>query len=244
MLPTEGQIWGWKDIASLLKVAERTAMRWEKDRGLPVHRVPGATRDAVFVTSDEIRSWLESDHTELRAKEVDEERPTPPSDATRQPSSPIPVTGRVRLVPAIILMIVAAVACLWYLSGSPGRSSHEQRAVTDGAKSMAVAHGSVAPVLVKVNVRGVVSRLGLRDGGCAQFSADAHTLSVCARLLGDALLVDIAETQASGGTRASESTTTLRLQPNAVVRLVQPFSFDIEWVETSKAAGVERAPRK
>src|SRR5215467_14531629 len=47
----------WKEIASHLGRNERTAIRWEK-RGLPVHRVPGGQRQAVFAYANEIDAWL------------------------------------------------------------------------------------------------------------------------------------------------------------------------------------------
>lgn len=49
----------WKEIAAHLGRNERTAIRWEK-KGLPVHRVPGGQRQAVFAYTDEIDAWLVS----------------------------------------------------------------------------------------------------------------------------------------------------------------------------------------
>ncbi len=48
----------WKEIAAFLGRAERTVKRWEHDRGLPVHRVPGGERGGVFAYPEEIRAWL------------------------------------------------------------------------------------------------------------------------------------------------------------------------------------------
>src|SRR5215813_4888087 len=47
----------WKEIAAHLGRNERTAIRWEK-RGLPIHRVPGGQRQAVFAYANEIDAWL------------------------------------------------------------------------------------------------------------------------------------------------------------------------------------------
>ena len=38
----------WKEIAAFFDRDERTVRRWEKERGLPAHRVPGGARGAVF----------------------------------------------------------------------------------------------------------------------------------------------------------------------------------------------------
>ena len=48
----------WKEIASFFGRAERTVKRWETERGLPVHRVPGGGRSAVFAYSNELAGWL------------------------------------------------------------------------------------------------------------------------------------------------------------------------------------------
>ena len=48
----------WKAIATYLGRNERTVVRWEKVKGLPVHRVPGGQRHAVFAYRDELDEWL------------------------------------------------------------------------------------------------------------------------------------------------------------------------------------------
>jgi tetratricopeptide (TPR) repeat protein len=51
---------GWKDIASYLGKADRTVKRWGRERGLPVHRVPGAAKTSVYAYPAELDQWLES----------------------------------------------------------------------------------------------------------------------------------------------------------------------------------------
>jgi len=51
---------GWKTIAAFLDKAERTVKRWEVDRGLPIHRVPGGGRAGVYCIAAELDAWLES----------------------------------------------------------------------------------------------------------------------------------------------------------------------------------------
>src|SRR4029077_9088615 len=55
-----GRLDSWKEIADYLKRDTRTAIRWE-ERGLPVHRVPGGKRQAVFAYQQEIDAWLGSE---------------------------------------------------------------------------------------------------------------------------------------------------------------------------------------
>jgi hypothetical protein len=43
-----GRLDSWKEIADYLKRDVRTVIRWEKEKRLPVHRVPGSLRQSVF----------------------------------------------------------------------------------------------------------------------------------------------------------------------------------------------------
>jgi TolB-like protein/Tfp pilus assembly protein PilF len=60
----------WKEIAAFLGRAERTVKRWETERGLPVHRVPGGGRSAVFAYTNELADWLKGRSEELDTEDV------------------------------------------------------------------------------------------------------------------------------------------------------------------------------
>ena len=47
----------WKEIAAFFGRDERTVKRWEKERALPVHRLPGE-HGGVFAYADELDRWL------------------------------------------------------------------------------------------------------------------------------------------------------------------------------------------
>jgi Fe-S-cluster formation regulator IscX/YfhJ len=49
----------WKEIAEYLQREVRTVARWEKEFGLPVHRVGGGKGRSVFAYTREIDAWLE-----------------------------------------------------------------------------------------------------------------------------------------------------------------------------------------
>ena len=49
----------WKGIASFFQRDERTVKRWERERGLPVHRMPGE-RGGVFAYANQLEVWLNS----------------------------------------------------------------------------------------------------------------------------------------------------------------------------------------
>ncbi|MGH9500408.1 MAG: hypothetical protein ACRD3L_14800 [Terriglobales bacterium] len=48
----------WKEIAAFFDCDERTLRRWEKERGLPVHRTPGGAGGKVFAYTYELSAWL------------------------------------------------------------------------------------------------------------------------------------------------------------------------------------------
>ena len=74
----------WKEIAAHLGCDQRTAKRWEKTRGLPVHRLPGA-RSGVFAFEAEIDAWKRQGAVEVRAEaELGEHETVDAEDAGSQ----------------------------------------------------------------------------------------------------------------------------------------------------------------
>ncbi len=49
----------WKEIAAFFERDERTVRRWEIERGMPVHRVPGNARGVVYAFTYELEEWLQ-----------------------------------------------------------------------------------------------------------------------------------------------------------------------------------------
>jgi len=75
----------WKAIAAYLRRDVRTVMRWERARGLPVHRIPGGGKPGVFALRSELDSW----------------RTTAPAPRAEPPETPLaaePTSHRARLV--------------------------------------------------------------------------------------------------------------------------------------------------
>lgn len=69
----------WKEIASYLGRSVRTVIRWEHEKKLPIHRIPGGHRQAVFAYPREVDEWLQSDcagSNEDRLSTITEEVPT------------------------------------------------------------------------------------------------------------------------------------------------------------------------
>ena len=94
----------WKEIAAFFGRDERTVRRWEKERGLPAHRVPGGARGSVFAYTSELADWLKG-----RSEELDIEDPVSREVADAQTDfaravtiQPLPVA---RQTPAQVLPV-------------------------------------------------------------------------------------------------------------------------------------------
>jgi tetratricopeptide (TPR) repeat protein len=48
----------WKEIAAFFDKDVRTVRRWEPERNLPVHRIPGGRRGGVYAYVEELQAWL------------------------------------------------------------------------------------------------------------------------------------------------------------------------------------------
>jgi tetratricopeptide (TPR) repeat protein len=82
----EQRLNGWKEIAAYLDRGERTVKRWESDRGLPIHRIPGGGRAAVHAFKPELDDWLQS----VRAAELDRSEPQDEIPAAVPLLNPLP----------------------------------------------------------------------------------------------------------------------------------------------------------
>jgi tetratricopeptide (TPR) repeat protein len=78
VLTDHERIESWKGIAAYFGRDERTVKRWEKERSLPIRRVPGG-RGGVFAYSRELATWRDSSFPEV----VIEEQPSTPMVSAR-----------------------------------------------------------------------------------------------------------------------------------------------------------------
>ena len=76
----------WKQIAAFFGTTERTVMRWEAERGLPVHRMPGEARSSVYADTGELTAWL----NESKAEAEPEAAPEIAPEAAPDPAPPPP----------------------------------------------------------------------------------------------------------------------------------------------------------
>ncbi len=121
----------WKEIATFFGRDERTVKRWEKERGLPVYRVPGSARGGVFAYAEELAEWLKTPNlsgdsgetaaAEVASSEENSDRAVPAAAPANVLTIKVPVENpasapapALRLVPAPSRM-AAARKFLWIL---------------------------------------------------------------------------------------------------------------------------------
>ena len=56
----EGRLDSWKEIAAYLGRGIRTVQRWEREEGLPVHRLAHEKRGSIYARKEELAAWWES----------------------------------------------------------------------------------------------------------------------------------------------------------------------------------------
>ena len=71
----------------------RTAIRWEREKSLPVHRVPGGRRKAVFAFAEELDEWLTRDEQEFSPNDRDGDPHGSSGAASGAATTEVPVGG-------------------------------------------------------------------------------------------------------------------------------------------------------
>lgn len=94
-----GRLNSWKSIAAYFGRDERTVKRWEAERGLPVHRIPGARGSSVYAYTTELTRWLQTANlaTSPSKTETLPESQISPADAESTPAAH-PHVGRTKVV--------------------------------------------------------------------------------------------------------------------------------------------------
>lgn len=105
----------WKEIAAFFSRDERTVRRWEKERALPIHRVPGGGRGGVFAYADELREWLKGRGDELDPEELEAAPAVVRTSSDSQQTGSIPKSDHPKTLPPL--------APVWDIT-PPQRSFH------------------------------------------------------------------------------------------------------------------------
>ncbi len=131
--PSRRRLDSWKEIAAFFDRDERTVKRWEKERSLPVHRLPGGSRGRVFAFADELSLWMHS--SELAAAEAPlanqpSEAASLESSATGNPTAPTGAAAASRLAGIRLgkrWIVLAAGAVLAAMVGTPWVVAHRRQ---------------------------------------------------------------------------------------------------------------------
>ncbi len=103
---TDDRLESWKAIAGYLRRTERTARRWERHEGLPVHRLSHHDRSSIYAFKSELDAWRAARSPGLPNGEAD-----------------APLGNSRYLKPALAALLVAVVASiggyLWWRASDP-----------------------------------------------------------------------------------------------------------------------------
>ncbi len=123
---------GWKEIASFLGKGVRTAQRWEKEYGLPVHRIGREGGEIIFASRSELTTWLENGgNRDARHAKEDDEHHAQPGGQPGQTTAHIggrggtsAWAGRRRLSAAAAAVVVLGLLGAWALRREPADPDH------------------------------------------------------------------------------------------------------------------------
>lgn len=121
-MAADRRLGSWKEIAAFFGKDERTVKRWESQRGLPIHRVPGGSRTSVYAYALELESWLKS--PDNSAADMPPPAAAPPAADPVPEAAAAPIRTK-RPFPMIatgalaLLLILAAIPFLLRQSGVP-----------------------------------------------------------------------------------------------------------------------------
>jgi hypothetical protein len=122
----------WKTIAAYLGRDVRTVIRWEQARGLPIRRLPGTSRSAVFAYKHEIDTWLtgqrqptlpgtsSTDAAQVEATKAIVPPPEPPA-GIHQPTTPTKHRPWIRIAVGLAALPLLALSIYCYSRATTGQ---------------------------------------------------------------------------------------------------------------------------
>jgi hypothetical protein len=244
------QIRGWKDIAAHLKVSGRTARRWERTRDLPLHRVSGGPKDAVFALRSELDAWMRlserppagsgnsssgsgDDKTATRAMDG-----LPPVEA--EPTRLLRISKGAGVAILALMAVIAVLSIIAFVvtrsRPAPGsRAPAQSQPGRPGSPADAPGGGQVGRDSIMLRLSrpdGWSARVGIPDGEAGQVggSAGRPVLVLRPRRMGDRLLLEIARADGRPvSTRQAPGPLVVVLERGVVVDVLDPFTFQIVW---------------
>jgi hypothetical protein len=123
-----GHLKGWKQIGAFLNTSARTAQRWERTLGLPVHRIGLTSSTAVFADPSELLEWAKSAAGRRATSAAGEEEPAavelqPPTAVVVEPAA-----RRWLRVTSLGIVLLAAIALIAVVAVGSGAWRHRSTA--------------------------------------------------------------------------------------------------------------------
>jgi adenylate cyclase len=150
-----GRLDSWKEIAAYLNRGARTVQRWEREEGLPVHRLRHDQGSTVFAHKEELDAWWASRQTELSREPSTEGFGS--SVAVLPFADMSPLRDQAYFCEGIAEEILNALSQLQGLRVASRMSSFSQK--TDGCDSREIGHRLRVGALLEGSVRKCGSRL-------------------------------------------------------------------------------------
>jgi hypothetical protein len=227
-LPNDEHLRGWKEIAAVVHASTRSAQRWERTMGLPVHRVQGLRGMQVFASREDLVRWMASD-LGRRARESAVTNGDASDD--HDVSQPEVVRRPWRwAVLAASLVAAAVVAWVFYPTSAPSAvaGQTEAQAPSTPMVNLKIAVGTQRPVVIGIP-NGTLGRISL--------PRNLGTLGFIPRLAGNG--VDVQLFQIDG--TAPHGEPLLTELGRASLAAHTPVHFDttptpvrVEWVAPAK----------
>ncbi|MEO8812214.1 MAG: hypothetical protein ABI376_04790 [Caulobacteraceae bacterium] len=104
---TKVRLGSWKEVATYLQCSERTAKRWEAERGLPIRRLPGGGKSRIHADVAELETWRRGEGSVVGPASP----PDPPDPAAARRRDPR------RLVACALVGLIAIGGAAFALNG-------------------------------------------------------------------------------------------------------------------------------
>jgi hypothetical protein len=184
--PSPARLDGWKAIAEYLGRDARTLQRWRDERGLPIHRVPGAKGGTVFAYPSELEAWLRQapqvkdgeTSPAANAKPVSgpaTEQPPPIAAPIQSPSTAAPnwrVSPRQMAGFAVVVALIGVVTARWVNSNPPPPAPIERVDVRIHSLVALDAGGREIWTFAPPSLAGQGPQTGMEPGGTQAFPVD------------------------------------------------------------------------
>jgi Tol biopolymer transport system component len=192
----ESRLDSWKEIAAYLGRGVRTVQRWEREEGLPVHRLAHDKRGSIYARREELAAWWESRRDALSAPARDDALADSRAAPAAQRFERVTYTSAMTAWPALShdAHLIAYVSDggedgttpqVWVqqIGGAALRLTHAERAYShlsfspDDTRIMFTASDESGPSVYEIPTLGGDPRLVLRAASNALMSPDGRWLA-------------------------------------------------------------------